>query len=48
MNIYLLVFGIFITIVFLIGVFYTIGEFNEIDRHPEDYQKDHPDMDAHK
>lgn len=39
MSTLLISFGIIITIVFLIGVFYTIKEFHEMSDHPEDYRR---------
>ncbi|WP_171032771.1 hypothetical protein [Fodinibius saliphilus] len=43
METYLLGFGVFVTILFMIGVFYTAKEFREMESHPEEYhqEKDH-------
>lgn len=32
--------GIFVVILFLIGVVYTFKEFGEMDKHPSDFRKD--------
>lgn len=35
--------GIFVVILFLIGIVYTFKEFSEMERHPSDFRKDRSD-----
>lgn len=35
--------GLFVVILFLIGVIYTFKEFSEMEQHPSDYRKDTSD-----
>ena len=44
MDYYLLFFGIVVLILFLAGVFFTISEFKEMSKHPDDYKKSQDKM----
>ena len=46
MEAYVLGIGILVTALFLTGIFYTIREFREMEKHPEDHhiEKDHMDI----
>ncbi|MDZ7682530.1 MAG: hypothetical protein U5J63_12665 [Fodinibius sp.] len=46
MESYIFEFGIFVTILFLIGVFYTIKEFKVMENNPEDYQREPDHIDT--
>lgn len=35
--------GLFVVILFIIGVIYTFKEFGEMDEHPSDFRKDRSD-----
>lgn len=35
--------GLFVVILFLIGLIYTFKEFSEMQRHPSDFRKDRTD-----
>lgn len=39
MGDYLLLFGLFVIILFLTGVFFSITEFRQMANHPEDYSR---------
>lgn len=43
MDSYLLFFGVVVLILFSIGVFYTVSEFNEMSNHPEDFHRENRD-----
>lgn len=38
-TILFIVLGIFVLILFLSGVFYTFREFNDMEKHPEDFRR---------
>ena len=44
MDYYLLFFGILVLVLVLVGVFFTISEFNEMSDHPDDYKKSRDKM----
>jgi len=35
--------GIFVVVLFLIGLIYTFREFGEMQKHPSDFRRDRPD-----
>lgn len=46
MEPYILEIGVFVTILFLIGVFYTVKEFREMEQNPEEYQREPDHIDT--
>lgn len=46
MDSYLLGFGIFVTVLFLMGVFYSIKEFKEMEKHPEEFHREDDRVDT--
>jgi len=46
MDSYILGFGIFVTVLFLIGVFFTVKEFKAMEQNPENYQREPDHIDT--
>lgn len=46
MDSYIFGFGVFVTILFLIGVFFTVREFRIMEQNPEEYQREPDHIDT--